>query len=559
MGGRWVRIWIGIAGTVAGLGAEWSSLGTGGRPSDVLLDLAIGLTYLYGGLVTAGRVASMRTGALMAGVGVTWFIRPLVGSEVPAVDYLAQAFQDTWAVLLLALVVSYPSGRFETRFDRIGMLAFAAGVMALPILLLVPMPLVVNEGDKVFVVAFGLAILATALVVRRWVEAPARRREEYLPVLVAGGLYILSVAVNLIRRIFEIPDADAALAVAAVNLAPAAIPVALLIGFYRQSERRMQALVDAIPDPLYRVDREGRLLDTVGARPGGRPKSGPLGAVRHALFPARSRPLSDAIEQALDHDDLRSVDLELELPGGRRELEVRLVPSGPNEVTAIARDFTEQREAEAEVRRSRARIVEAADAERRRVERNLHDGAQQRLVALSLALRRARTQLAEGAHDAASATLEEAATQLTTALAELRELARGIHPAILTEAGLGAALHALATESPIPTTLELDAPAEISPQVEAAVYYVVAETLANVAKYAQASAVQILLGVDQGSLRLEIRDDGRGGADPSAGSGIRGLTDRVAALGGRLDVRSPEGKGTQVVARFPMAGATVPG
>jgi signal transduction histidine kinase len=209
-----------------------------------------------------------------------------------------------------------------------------------------------------------------------------------------------------------------------------------------------------------------------------------------------------------------------------------------------------------EVQASRARIVEASDAERRRVERNLHDGAQQRLVALSLALRRAQAQLPADAGPELTSTLEGASDQLKTALAELRELARGIHPAILTEAGLGPALRSLARESPVPVTLRLDLPEDLPAPVAAAVYFVSAEALANVAKYAEASSVLLAAEPDGDRLRVEIADDGRGGADPAAGSGLRGLIDRVAALGGWLEVRSPVGTGTRVVARLPL-GASV--
>jgi signal transduction histidine kinase len=209
-----------------------------------------------------------------------------------------------------------------------------------------------------------------------------------------------------------------------------------------------------------------------------------------------------------------------------------------------------------EVRASRTRIVEAADAERRRVERNLHDGAQQRLVALSLALRRAQAQMPAGAAPEAASTLDDAAEQLRAALAELRTLARGIHPAILTEAGLGPALRALARDSPIPTTVAIDLPDDLSEAVSAAVYFVAAEAMANVAKYADARAIQIRAVADHDGLTIEIGDDGKGGADQERGSGIRGLADRVAALGGRLEVDSPVGQGTRVVASVPLANAT---
>jgi signal transduction histidine kinase len=202
--------------------------------------------------------------------------------------------------------------------------------------------------------------------------------------------------------------------------------------------------------------------------------------------------------------------------------------------------------------------VEASDAERRRVERNLHDGAQQRLVALSFALRRAHTQLPADAAPELTSTLEAASDQLKAALAELRELARGIHPAILTEAGLGPALRSLAKDSPVPVTVRLDLPDALPAPVVAAAYFVAAEALANVAKYADAGRVELAAEAGRGQLRIEIADDGRGGADPAAGSGLRGLADRVAALGGRLDVRSPVGGGTRVVATLPLGTAAEP-
>ena len=190
---------------------------------------------------------------------------------------------------------------------------------------------------------------------------------------------------------------------------------------------------------------------------------------------------------------LQAYDFALDLPGGRRELEARVAPSGPNEVTAIVRDFTDVRAVEAEVRRSRARIVEATDEERRRLERDLHDGAQQRLVSVSLALRRVRSSARRraGADAEALAAADEAATELKLAIQELRELARGIHPAILTEAGLGAAITALAERSAVPATVRSVPDRRLPPAVEATAYFVVSEALANVAKHAHATSVSI--------------------------------------------------------------------
>jgi PAS domain S-box-containing protein len=215
-------------------------------------------------------------------------------------------------------------------------------------------------------------------------------------------------------------------------------------------------------------------------------------------------------------------------------------------------DVTERERHLREIRASRARLVEAQDAERRRLERNLHDGAQQRLVSLSLALRLAQAKLAadsEGAGDILSAAGDE----LTLALAELRELARGIHPAMLTDRGLGAAVESLATRAPVPIEVTAMPDERLPAPVEAAAFYVISEALANIGKYAQASVARISVTSVDGHAVVVIADDGVGGADPMRGSGLRGLVDRVEALDGRLEVESPVGEGTRIVAEIPWS------
>jgi signal transduction histidine kinase len=200
---------------------------------------------------------------------------------------------------------------------------------------------------------------------------------------------------------------------------------------------------------------------------------------------------------------------------------------------------------------SRARIVEAADAERRRLERNLHDGAQQRLVSLALELRLAQTEL-DRDPKTAKRLLDTANDELALALGELRELARGIHPAILTDRGLGAALESLIAGAPFPVRLEA-LPSEPFPKaVDAAVYYLVAEGLTNAAKHARPSAVTVRVWRIGGLARIEISDDGVGGANLQTGSGLRGLSDRVEALGGHLKVTSQPGVGTTLKAELPL-------
>jgi signal transduction histidine kinase len=205
-----------------------------------------------------------------------------------------------------------------------------------------------------------------------------------------------------------------------------------------------------------------------------------------------------------------------------------------------------------ELRASRARIVQAGDAERRRLERDLHDGAQSRLVALKLLLSRARLR-ARGTDDL-EAMLADAIGELDTSLSELRELARGIHPAVLTDQGLEPALQALASRAPVPVAVEADEGERLPGPVEIAAYFVVSEALANVAKYAQATQAAVAVRRENGRVTVDVTDDGIGGADAAHGSGLRGLTDRVAALDGTLSLESPAGGGTHLHAEIPCGG-----
>jgi PAS domain S-box-containing protein len=236
----------------------------------------------------------------------------------------------------------------------------------------------------------------------------------------------------------------------------------------------------------------------------------------------------------------------------------RTVQHTPHEGETRLRDFCELvslavagAEARTQLRASRTRIVQAADDERRRLERNLHDGAQQRLVSMRLALRLARDKM-ETDPVLTAQLLETARAELDSALAELRELARGLHPGILTEGGLRAALEGLADRAPLPV-LVAGTPAEELPEpVEIAAYYIVAEALTNVVKHAKAKSVTVSVSRDEDDVVVTVRDDGRGGADPMRGSGIVGLRDRAEALGGSLEVESPSGEGTLMRARLAL-------
>jgi PAS domain S-box-containing protein len=239
-------------------------------------------------------------------------------------------------------------------------------------------------------------------------------------------------------------------------------------------------------------------------------------------------------------------------------------PSGEACLHGVIFDVTERKRAEEllrhreaeearieELEAARTRILAAEDAARRRLERDLHDGAQQRLVSLALTLRMIRSRL-DTEPEAASLLLDEALAGLAEATTELRELARGLHPAVLTDRGLPAAIEVLAGRAPVPVELECSLADRLPTPVETAAYYVVAEALTNVARYADASKATVRLERQNGFALIEIADDGVGGANPEGGSGLRGLHDRIDALDGLLEVDSGQGAGTRVRATIPL-------
>jgi signal transduction histidine kinase len=225
------------------------------------------------------------------------------------------------------------------------------------------------------------------------------------------------------------------------------------------------------------------------------------------------------------------------------------------EFAALVATAIANAENRAELNASRARIVATADATRRRIERDLHDGTQQRLVSIALELRAAE-QAVPAELPEHRAALARAVEGLTSVLNELREIARGIHPAILAEGGLGPALKTLARRSAVPVELELPSELELSERIEVTAYYIVSEAMTNAAKHAHASAVHVTVEVHDQRLRVSVRDDGRGGADPDGGSGLVGLKDRAEAMGGTMSLRSPLGAGTSLHVELPLDGAT---
>jgi signal transduction histidine kinase len=325
----------------------------------------------------------------------------------------------------------------------------------------------------------------------------------------------------------------------------------LLIEVKARAER-YRAVLQAMPDLMFRIARDGTYRGYNAPDERDLLSEVVVGRKVHERLPQE---LADRVlaagQAAVDRGTPQMIEYDLDFTGETRNYEARFAASGEDEFLMIVREITERKRQQEELQASRARIVAAGDDERRKLERNLHDGAQQRLVSLSLSLRLAQNRVhsdPEGAEELLDAAREE----LAQALEELRELARGIHPAVLTDRGLDAALEALAARSQVPIEISGGPAGELPAQVEAAAYYVVSEALANVTKYAQASVVEVKVARMNGIAVVEVADDGVGGADPLRGSGLRGLADRVASLSGKLEVESPPGVGTRVRAEIPL-------
>jgi PAS domain S-box-containing protein len=348
----------------------------------------------------------------------------------------------------------------------------------------------------------------------------------------------------------------------------------------KAQEQRLQALIDASPVALveFGADTRIRLWNPAAERIFGWTREEMLGRGGLPMAPPHKRAESDDLwARVLSGEVVNDLETVRQRKDGTLvAVSIAGAPVRDGSGAVVGNmvaytDITERKAHAAEVHRlnaelhdrledlaaSRARIVTAGDVERRRLERNLHDGAQQRLVTLALSLRLALAKL-DSDPAVARDRLAGAAEELTLALQELRELARGLHPAVLTDHGLRAAVEMLADRAPFPVEIE-ETPEERLPEpVEAAAYFLIAEALTNVAKYAHASGARIAVAASDANVVVEVTDDGVGGADPATGSGLRGLADRVEALGGSLEVDSPDGAGTTLRAEIPRAAVTAP-
>jgi signal transduction histidine kinase len=513
---------------------------------------AYSISYLVAGSVAWTRRPNNAVGPVMLATSVAGSLSffalypdPLVARPAGISGSLANA-------LIVWLMLAAPSGRLGPGVGRLALAAFVVVVLSASVIS------DLNVLRVMFAVGVLVSLSLAGLMLRRWMTASSASRRALTPVVVAGVAISLVHAGDFASGVLLVPITPGGIVYWADTISRSLVPFGFLVGLLLlrmargavadlvvelgeapAPERLREALATALHDPtltiVYWSPAFRTYLDADGA-PVDLEAESSARAVTY--LEQDGQPLG-----AILHDPALSEDPGLVAAVGAA---ARLAVNNER----LASEVRSQLE---EVRASRSRIVEASDAERRRVERNLHDGAQQRLVALSLALRRAQAQLPAEAAPESAATLQAASEQLAAALAELRELAKGIHPAVLTEAGLDAALRALARESPVSVALRVDLPDPVPDAVSVAAYFVAAEALTNVAKYAAATRIDLAAESDGRELRIDISDDGVGGADPAAGSGLSGLADRVAALGGRLDVRSRSGEGTRVVARLPLA------
>ena len=527
------------------------------------------LAYVVAGVVAWWRRPESRFGPLLLVAGFFWFLTSLSSANVALPFTIGIAFDLVPPVVFLHVFLSFPSGRLTGRIER----------------------LLVGAG---YVTAFGVQFVGMALGgfgPDNLLEVTAEPERAYsllkAQLVVLSGLCLAGVAVLLVRRRSAgWPQRRwAALLVESFALALVMIAFLFLSAVYGlvsgqiafETIRRVTFFTIGLAPLAFLVG----LLDARLAR----------SAVGDLFVELRSDPAPAEVRDALARA-LRDPSLELafwlpefeswadldgrpvELPAGGRRA-VTLIDRDGEHVAALIHDPSLDDEPELlaavtaaagialenarlnaelharldELRGSRARIVEAGQKERQRLERNLHDGAQQRLVALSLELTLLEARFAKD--EEAKHAVDAVRRELAESLQELRELARGIHPAVVTGHGLAVALESVAARSPVPVKLDVSLDGRVPEAVEVAAYFLISESLTNVAKYAEASSASVAVSRENGELVVEIVDDGVGGADTESGSGLRGLADRVEALDGRLRVWSPSGGGTRVRAEIP--------
>ena len=511
----------------------------------------------------------------MIGAGFALFAGTLVQANRSLPFTVGLVAAGLPAAVLVNLVLVFPDGRLHSSWERLIVGAAYLNAIVVQVVMLMfmdigqvggcPCPhnlLFVRDDMTVHMRLMsieryaGLAVAAAValVLVQRWRLASPPLRRALFPILVSGGVAIALLAATLIASSLPYTGAPIKLQ-SAERLAFGVVPIAYLVGLFRARMGRV-GVSDLIVE-LGRGLEPGQLRDAIARSL--RDPSLELGFwIRDpdeyvdvdghpvSVVPTAGRAVT-VLERhgrkvaALVHDPALSENPAL----------LDAVSSAAGLALENERLLAELRAQLDEVRDSRARLVEASVTERRRLERNLHDGAQQRLVTLSLHLRMAQETL----HDdplATEAMLEGVGDDLKQALEELRELARGLHPAVLTDRGLAPALQSLANRSPFPVAIAGVPALRLPEPVEAALYYVVAESLTNAAKHSGATKGSVTLSTTPETVVVEIRDNGSGGANLTSGTGLRGLADRVEALGGELQLQSPVDGGTVIQAELPL-------
>ena len=514
--------------------------------------VAIGWSFVGAGTLAMLRRPDNRIGLLMSVAGLAWFGRDFDWFGGVATRHLDALAGNLFVAVVAHLLVVFPDGRAQT--SRQGRLVAAAYLLATVGYLATLLGTAANIVVDVVAGATAVSILVD--LIARWRAASAPARRALAPIMWTGPLVLTVVLATLALDSGGPWPAWLEELLHWAPLAFASVPVAFLVGLLRTQLHRgvlaklivelaahptpaavQAALSRALGDPsltvVFWLPIEHRYVDTDG-------RAVDLGSLPDprtiTVLEDGGRPVAALVHHRSLLDDAGTVQAcaaaaQLALENARLQAEL-LAQLG-------------------EVRASRARIVSSGDAERRRIERDLHDGAQQRLLGIRLSLRLARGRL-DGEHADLDDLLTEAEGELAGTLEDLRALARGIHPAVLTEEGLAAAVEALARRASVPVAIAALPDRRLPAAVEAAAYYVAAEALANVTKHAHASAVTVSVQPTDDRLVIDIRDDGTGGARATAGGGLAGLQDRVAALDGLLRVDGRSGAGTCVHAEIPL-------
>jgi signal transduction histidine kinase len=531
---------VGLAGVALGLTAEWVGFGWG-DPRYWIPDLAVGWSLIGCGLVAWRRRPESRAGPLMAATGFSWFVGNFSDVGMAALAWVAAHLVYLHRGPLVQLVLTYPSGRPSSRLAQAAIVAgYAAAVIT---------PVWGSEAATIL-----LAGLLVAVCARDYVRAVSRARRARRAALQAvAGLSVVLVGTAAARLLLPTGEVsgpsllvyEATLCVlagwllAGLLLAPwdraAMTDLVVELGQARTGTLRGQlarALGDPsleigywLPDTGTFVDAEGRMLLL--------PDPGSGRSV--TVVEREGQPVA-----VLVHDPAVLAD-----PGL-----LEAVASAARLAASHARLQAEVQARVVELEASRRRILAARDDQRRRLERRLHEGAERRLGQLAETLRRSR---GSASGQRTRDQVARAEDQLARTLEELRRLAHGLHPGVLSEDGLEGALAALARDFPIPVQVTV-AGDQVPSSVAVVAYFVCAEALANVAKHASASRVAVSVMARDGRVRVEIEDDGVGGADPGRGSGLRGLADRVETVGGTLQVASVPGHGTRLAAEIPLGG-----